>query len=120
MSTRQWLHAQAEELACWQGIDHKLKSKDYIEAKKEYWRRILGKAKLSSAELAHKTVLEVGAGPSGIFLLFDSHANYVTLDPLNAEYVKIAPHLYGVQEVVSEKFEEFKSKRNYQVVFAIN
>jgi|GEM_PF-2201483 SAM-dependent methyltransferase len=120
MSTRQWLHAQAEELACWQGIDYKLRSKSYIEAKKEYWRRILKKAKLSSDELVQQTVLEVGAGPSGIFLLFGNHPSYTTIDPLNDEYKKIAPHLYGLQEVVSDKFEDFSNKRNYQTVFAIN
>lgn len=115
-----WQQAQSEELNCWVQISHKLDSALYIERKKAYWRRILHKAGLTPEEVAAQSVIEVGAGPSGIFLLFPDKADFVTLDPLNDKYKQLAPHLYHQQTVVTSPLEAFAPGRTFEIVFAIN
>lgn len=115
-----WQQAQSEELNCWVQISHKLDNDLYIARKKAYWQRILAKARLSPERLATKSVLEVGAGPSGIFLLFPEKADFVSLDPLNNQYTQLAPHLYHQQTVVTGPLETFATERQFDVVLAIN
>lgn len=115
-----WQQAQSEELNCWVQISHKLDSDLYIARKKAYWQRILAKAGLSPASLATKSVIEVGAGPSGIFLLFPEKADFVSLDPLNDQYTQLAPHLYHQQTVIAGPLETFPADRQFDVVLAIN
>ena len=115
-----WQQAQSDELNCWVQISHKLESTLYIDRKKAYWRRILRKAELTPKLLANQSVIEVGAGPSGIFLLFPNKADFVTLDPLNDEYRQLAPHLYHEQITITTPLEAFTPSQPFETVFAIN
>ncbi len=115
-----WKQAQSEELNCWVQISHKLNSNRYIDHKKEYWRRILHKAGVTAVSLANCSVIEVGAGPSGIFLLFPDKPDFVTLDPLNEEYERLASHLFHKQTVIASPLETFAPARRFDYVFAIN
>ena len=115
-----WQQAQSEELNCWVQISHKLDSDLYIERKKAYWQRILHKAGLTAELLTDQSVIEVGAGPSGIFLLFPHKLDFVTLDPLNDEYRRLAPHLFHQQTAIASSLETFAPKQTFDYVFAIN
>lgn len=117
-----WHHAQHEEQECWSGVRHKLLSPDYIELKCAYWRKILAKCGVSEAELQNSPVLEVGCGPSGVFLLFPANPHYVLVDPLLDHYRNMAPHLFGTQHCISEPLEDLGSALNggFQTVIAIN
>ena len=115
-----WQQAQSEELNCWVQISHKLDSPLYIERKKVYWQRILGKAGLTAESLSEQTIIEVGAGPSGIFLLFPDKADFTTLDPLNNEYVRLVPQLYAQQTVIASALETYETAQRFDIVFAIN
>ncbi len=115
-----WQQAQSEELNCWVQISHKLHSELYIERKKAYWRRILHKAGLSAESLTDQSIIEVGAGPSGIFLLFPNKSDFVTLDPLNDAYRRLAPHLFHQQMTIAAPLESFVSEQTFDTVFAIN
>ncbi len=115
-----WQQAQSEELNCWVQISHKLDSALYIQRKKAYWRRILSKAGLTLADVAAQSVIEVGAGPSGIFLLFPGKTDFITLDPLNDQYKRLAPHLYHQQTIITTPLEKYRPKRTFEIVFAIN
>lgn len=115
-----WQQAQSEELNCWVQISHKLDSPQYIEYKKVYWQRILAKAGQTPEDLVTKSVIEVGAGPSGIFLLFPHKSDFTSLDPLNASYLELAPHLYHQQTIVTSPLEKYTPTRSFDLVFAIN
>lgn len=117
---RRWRHAQAEELNCWTEIRHKLQSAEYIEKKKEYWRRVLRKAGLSLDKLHEKRILEVGCGPSGIFLLLEPSSNILLLDPLMNDYKRLAPDLVRSHRSVSEPLESADLCDRFDVVFAVN
>lgn len=118
--SRKWIHAQEEELNCWESVAHKLKTPLYIQKKKEYWERLIEKSGLNKTVLKNESVIEIGAGPSGMFMLFPEHESYTILDPLNDSYVELSSHLFGKQEIVSQKLEEFEIKKTYNSVFAIN
>jgi SAM-dependent methyltransferase len=115
-----WQQAQSEEFNCWVQISHKLDSELYIARKKAYWQRILHKAGLTAESLDTHSIIEVGAGPSGIFLLFPNKPDFVTLDPLNDEYTRLAPHLYQQQTTIASPLETFVPEQTFDCVFAIN
>jgi len=118
--SRKWVHAQEEELSCWESVAHKLKDSLYIQKKKEYWEQLIDKSGLNKEVLNNKSVIEIGAGPSGMFMLFPKHEAYTVLDPLNDSYLKLSSHLFGEQEIVSQKLEEFETNKTYHSVIAIN
>lgn len=120
LQTTKWVHAQEEELACWTTIGPKLRSEAYCQKKREYWRRILAKIGLNE-ELAASKVLEVGCGPSGLFIVLPDDADITLLDPLLDQYKEVAPHLLdGRHRMVSQPLEKAKIDGQYEIIFAIN
>lgn len=117
---RRWTHAQAEELECWREVRHKLDDPGYLRAKTDYWRRILAKANVTEDVVANSDVLEVGAGPSGLFLLFRDCTRFVALDPLIDQYRGLVPHNFGRQRTEALKLEDYHPPHGFDIVFAIN
>jgi SAM-dependent methyltransferase len=120
MSDKTWLHAQDEEMACWLGVKHKLSSDKYMAVKRAYWEKLLAKVGLTSDHLRSGDVLEIGNGPSGLFMLAPDNAEYVCVDPLNDFYRAEFPWVFGMQQVSSTKLEDFTHSATFRDIFAIN
>jgi len=118
--TDAWDHAQQEEMECWLGITRKLEKVEYISLKQQYWKNLLKSIGLSENELQEEKILEVGNGPSGIFILAPTNRKYVCVDPLNSFYKKNFPWMFNDQEVISLKTEDLKLENKFNQIFAIN
>src|SRR5262245_33843836 len=97
-----------------------MESKVYRENKSKYWHLIIQKAGLSLHDLARKQILEVGCGPSGIFMIFPDTSDLTLLDPLLNEYTKISPQLISGRKIIGEPLEYAKLESKYDVIIAIN
>jgi SAM-dependent methyltransferase len=86
-----WRIAQAAEIRWWQNYLSRQSKEDYLAWKKRYWTTFLSDIELQVANNA--SVLDLGCGPAGIFILFDpTHTNVVALDPLLEQYEAKLPH----------------------------
>jgi hypothetical protein len=116
-----WNNAQSEELLCWKHILYKLNNPLYIKLKKKYWRLILRKAGLDPENLKTKSIIEIGSGPSGIFLLFPEKRDFTIVDPLINEYLKLVPFLNNKKyNLINKTLEKINFKKTYDFIFAIN
>ncbi len=86
-----WRIAQAAEIRWWQNYLARQSKEDYLAWKKNYWTTFLSDTEVQVQSDA--TILDLGCGPAGIFILFDpTHQNVLALDPLLAEYEAKLPH----------------------------
>ncbi|MEX1237515.1 MAG: class I SAM-dependent methyltransferase [Pseudomonadales bacterium] len=120
MSDKTWMHAQDEEMACWLGVKHKLSSDQYLSIKCAYWEKMLGKIGLTGEHLQSGDILEIGNGPSGLFMLAPDNPQYVCVDPLNDFYQEKFPWVFNAQQVSSTKLEDFRHTTTFRDIFAIN
>lgn len=115
-----WQHAQEEELECWIGMKKKLETDAYLEIKSQYWVDFLAKVGVAVEDLRNKSVLEIGNGPSGLFLLAKENSQFVLCDPLNAQYKENFPWLFGDNLLITTKAEDLDLGHQFLSVFAIN
>lgn len=122
---KKWENAQKEELKCWAEQTDKINSSEYLRLKREYWQKILEKIGIDKDTLREKKFLEIGCGPAGITLLFNSGEIKKTgtiIDPLIDEYRSIFPGKFGKCREVGVPFETWVDSDQgcYEIVFAIN
>ena len=116
-----WQHAQEEETECWSGISFKLKNPKYFELKKEYWSKIIDKCGFKDQGIfENKSVLEIGCGPSGLFINFPDHPDYSLVEPLLDSYQQLAPLAFKNQKKHPIPFEDFKNEKKFNIVVCIN
>jgi 2-polyprenyl-3-methyl-5-hydroxy-6-metoxy-1,4-benzoquinol methylase len=118
-----WRIAQYFELRWWKNYLHKKDTETYLQQKHKYWMRIYN---MVSQHLkinnTHK-ILDLGCGPSGIYMLFPK--NEVTaVDPLiNAYENKLqvfSKSLYPNTTFINTTIEAFKNIYQYDIVFCMN
>jgi hypothetical protein len=114
-----WKHAQNEEMSCWLGVRHKLSNERYLDIKKKYWLKMLSRLGQNKSDLEVGYVLEIGNGPSGLFLLANDNDNYHCVDPLNNFYTREFPWVFGRQKIFSVKAEKFSHHFPYKRIYAI-
>ena len=121
INSLKWRLAQAAEWRWWK---HYLKKKEktaYLHQKKEYWYRVF---KEVSAEIPQgETILDVGCGPAGIFMIFDE-CEVDAIDPLVEVYQRELPHFsiadYSYVQFINRPFEDVRVKKQYDWVFCLN
>lgn len=123
---KRWQQAQAEELECWSYNQERVSDPRYMAKKREYWQQMLHRVGFQE-EILHdggQKILEVGCGPTGIFILLDAIAdNYTILDPLLDEYQKLYTHPFYPAHSISLPLEDLRIDKNtsrFDRVFAIN
>ena len=123
MSLR-WKIAQWFELRWWRQY---LRGKDkasYLAWKKNYWNKLLGKIAAEVKIDASKTIIDMGCGPTGIFIALPDNKT-TAIDPLLDEYEK-QTHFFKKSDYPSVRFlksrlEDFEVDGiKYDVVFCMN
>lgn len=120
-----WKIAQQEELSCWLLNSEKINHPKYLEWKRQYWQKMLARLDLSTPPWPELNALEVGCGPSGIFLLLPDNAmttNFTILDPLLKNYRQAFPSYFNRCPEVSVPLESWSEvgTDEYDLIFAIN
>ncbi len=118
-----WRIAQYFELKWWKLYLNKKDKEHYLQQKRTYWLRLYA---LMSPYLHCKDndrILDLGCGPSGIYMLFDK--NKVTaVDPLISAYEKnlnvFSKTRYPTSEFVTNTIEQFSPAHEYDIVFCMN
>ena len=122
--TLRWKIAQWFELRWWQRY---LRNKDktaYLNWKKNYWQTLLDKIKEEVTIESSQTIIDLGCGPAGIFIVLPQ--NKVTaVDPLLKEYKNLAPVFdqtdYPNVTFIDSTIEAFESNGiKYDVVCCMN
>jgi len=94
-----------------------------LSSKKIYLRRILQMLGLDVDTLKGKTVLNVGCGPAGMFILLNE-SNVTALDPLLDKYDQTLASFnksdYPHTRFISRLVEEYSPTQKYDFIFAIN
>ena len=118
-----WKIAQHFEIRWWRKYLKHKEPDDYLSSKKIYWSFFLGQLKTNLDVSQDKQILDVGAGPAGIFILWD-HIKITAIDPLFDEYEKHLPHFskqrYKNVNFYTTPFEEFTSESKYDLIFCLN
>lgn len=113
--------AQNKELECWTSNDYKITTPEYREAKKDLWRKVLGRVGISQSELDDGNILEFGCGPAGLFMLFPDSQRYVAVDPLASEYKNHFDYLRPMSvSFVNSKIEGLYIDRKFSHIFGFN
>jgi len=114
-----WIKAQEEELECWTSISQKIQNEKYQDKKREYWVKVLNKIGLQVSDIEKHKTIEVGAGPSGLFILAQNFTNWVLLDPLIDQYAKINTTITKFSTINSD-LESVELKDQFDIIVAIN
>jgi len=95
----------------------------YLADKKKYWNRILDSIAGTVTVAPGDTVIDMGCGPSGIYMMFPN--NVVTaVDPLLNDYERdldvFSQSLYPNVNFVTATIEDYTSNKTYDKVFCMN
>lgn len=122
-SEKRWRIAQFFEIRWWRMY---LKSKspdEYLFSKKKYWLSYLDSLSPELSVPREASILDVGAGPAGIFILWDNNKTEA-LDPLFDDYEKHLPHFspkrYPGVNFHTVPFEQFTTDKKYDIIFCLN
>ncbi|MEZ4979872.1 MAG: methyltransferase domain-containing protein, partial [Chitinophagales bacterium] len=121
MHKLRWQIAQYFERRWWQAYLAKKDRSSYLQWKKDYWINFLKKIQLSQRDFA-ESVVDIGCGPAGIFMLFEQNS-VLALDPLYEEYVAknlMDPGAYPWVNFVGQSFESFSTEEEYADIFCLN
>lgn len=120
---KKWQIAQSIEIKWWQNY---LKNKEvapYLAWKKQYWQGLLDKIKEYYIIQPNSTILDMGCGPSGIYMALQEH-RVDAIDPLLDAYSANIKHFnkldYAHVNFTSKAFEDFEITKKYDVIFCMN
>lgn len=118
-----WKIAQWAERKWWKNYLKNKNVQDYLLWKKNYWEHFLQSIQLENSIQAHHSVVDLGCGPAGIFMLFNSK-NTTALDPLIDNYQKDLEHFdkknYPEIEFINSDIEAYKPEKKFDFIFCIN
>ena len=121
--TKRWKVAQYFEIRWWRKYLQHKNPEEYHLSKKKYWSSFLGQLS-TEIEINEKTkILDVGAGPAGIFILWDKN-KIDAIDPLFDKYETHIPHftkkLYKNVTFYTTPIEGFSTPQKYDLIFCLN
>ena len=118
-----WHIAQTAERKWWTNY---LKSKDshsYLDWKKSYWKSLLSQTGLDFNQFSGERILDVGCGPSGVFIHLNAF-QIDAVDPLleyyNTHLDPFSYELYPNVQFTAQPFEAFIPPQKYKLIFCLN
>ncbi len=118
-----WTIAQWFELRWWKNYLKNKDNSDYINYKTNYWIDLLEQVSEIDVNETNKDILEIGCGPSGIFMVF-KNSKIDAIDPLIEKYEKelkvFSKKLYPNVNFYALPFEEFSNSKQYDIIFCMN
>ncbi len=120
MNNCKWALAQWGERRWWRNYLRNKPVGKYLEAKKAYWFRVLKTIELEVP--AEASVLDVGCGPAGIFMVLSGNVSAV--DPLLAIYEReldhFDPNWYPGVRFEPHPFEKYQPDQSFDYIFCLN
>ena len=118
-----WKIAQYFELKWWKAYLGEKDKEVYLANKKKYWQQQYALISEDVPVNPSHTILDLGCGPSGIYLLFKE--NMVTaVDPLLDEYERhlgiFSRAAYPHTTFITSRIEDYQSKELFDIVFCMN
>lgn len=121
--TLRWRVAQTFEARWWKKYLHHKDVATYLKWKKSYWENTLNLINRSVGLKPGDEVLDAGCGPAGIFISLPE-CKVTACDPLLDTYHDTLPHfkkeMYPEVDFVTETIENFKSPKQFDVIFCMN
>lgn len=118
-----WRVAQFFEILWWKKYLRNKDKSEYLYGKKKYWEKIIQEIALQIGLSNQRHVLDVGCGPSGIYLVLNN-LEIDALDPLINKYQESLFFFdrsdYQNVNFIHTSFEEFIITKKYDVVFCMN
>lgn len=118
-----WKIAQYLEIRWWKNYLKTKEKENYLHLKKIYWDNLIQKFSKEIKLSEQKTALDVGCGPSGIYLNLN-HLQVDAVDPLVNKY-KESLFFYDYTKYpnihfINSAFENYTVDKQYDVVFSMN
>lgn len=116
-----WKLAQNFEILWWRRYLKRKPVQSYLDWKKSYWQTFLERLKIEVS--ISESILDVGCGPAGIFIIL-SNENLDAVDPLLNEYESNLEHFdrkkYPNVNFIHAPFENFETEKKYDKIFCLN
>ena len=116
-----WKIAQAFEIRWWRHYLRKQSKEDYLEWKRKYWQNFLVNNAIEP--LPGQTILDVGCGPAGVYMLLDQQ-KVAAVDPLLSRYSADLVHFdqkaYPWVNFHPLAFEDYVLEQQFDKVFCLN
>ncbi len=118
-----WKVAQWFELLWWKRYLGNKNKSEYLEWKMSYWRKLLSEVFGKSDLPTDKSIIDLGCGPSGVYMVFPNH-HVVAVDPLLEKYESDLS-LFGQTDYPNVVFkgstiESYSDNTKYDYVFCLN
>ncbi|MCH8903053.1 MAG: methyltransferase domain-containing protein [Bacteroidetes bacterium] len=118
-----WRLAQYTELHWWKNYLKDKSKESYLDWKRTYWKLLLEKIKTNLQLDSGRTVLDVGCGPAGIFIILN-HLQVDAVDPLLDEYNNMNANFqksdFPEVNFHAVPFEKYETHKKYDTVFCLN
>ncbi len=118
-----WKTAQFFEVIWWWFYLSRKDKEDYLEKKKLYWQKLLKDCAGSFVIKPGETIIDMGCGPSGLYILFPD-SNMTAVDPLLDKYEQNLPvfsrKAYPGVRFVCSPIEAYTTSETFDYVFCMN
>lgn len=118
-----WRLAQFFEIIWWRRYLAGKETERYLTEKKLYWKRILEGIAATIAVKQGDTIIDMGCGPSGIYIMFPEH-DVVAVDPLLDKYENelsvFSRKRYPHATFITQSIETFTTQQKFDQVFCMN
>lgn len=118
-----WKVAQFFEINWWRFYLAKKDKPYYLDQKKLYWIRILKLCEHLFTVAQQASIIDLGCGPSGLYILYPSE-NMTAVDPLLLQYerqLKVFSRAdYPFVNFVQSTIEDFETVEQFEYVFCMN
>ncbi len=118
-----WRLAQFFEIRWWRGYLRGKETHEYLQKKKHYWQDQLDLCSEVFTVRDSDSVLDVGCGPSGIYMMFPDNA-VTAVDPLLSQYERDLPvfsrAMYPNVQFVESTIEQYAPTQRFDYVFCMN
>ena len=118
-----WKIAQKAELLWWKSYLKNKTIKEYHQWKIAYWNKLLNSIGLKNIDNPANSILDLGCGPGGIFMVFSQSAVWA-VDPLVNLYEANLPHFkkyfYPNINFEANSIESFIADTLFDYVFCLN
>ena len=116
-----WLTAQAQEKGSLENVED---IREWVRVRRQSWANLLDSLKNEIAFDNSTRVLDIGGGPTSIFLALKEGEKYV-IDPLSECLFELNPFMKEVEEYkdvnfIASPIEEVTLDKQFDLIFAIN
>lgn len=118
-----WRLAQFFEIRWWRNYLGGKDAAQYLHNKRLYWQRIMASLAQTVQVKSGDTIVDMGCGPSGLYLVFPDNP-FTAVDPLLDQYEQqleiFSKGSYPNTRFITSAIESFDTKEKFDYVFCMN